>query len=86
MRLDTIHTNSTSVEELTLRQSDKVGALSFTSDAYVQGMPEVVNSLSFGASVKSSKSNHGEWKFGYAGMQADGEYYQAAMMAYKLRF
>ena len=86
LRLDTIHTNSTSVEELTLRQSDKVGALSFTSDAYVQGMPEVVNSLSFGASVKSSKSNHGEWKFGYAGMQADGEYYQAAMMAYKLRF
>ena len=86
LRLDTIHTNSTSVEELTLRQSDKVGALSFTSDAYVQGMPEVVNSLSFGASVKSSKSNNGEWKFGYAGMQADGEYYQAAMMAYKLRF
>ena len=86
LRLDTIHTDSSSVGNLTLRQSDKVGALSFTSDAYVQGMPEVVNSLSFGASVKSSKSNYGEWKFGYAGLQADGEYYQAAMMAYKLRF
>ena len=86
LRLDTIHTDSSSVGELTLRQSDKAGVLSFTSDAYVQGMPEVVNSLSFGASVKSSKSNHGEWKFGYAGLQADGEYYQAAMMAYKLRF
>ena len=86
LRLDTIHTDSSSVGNLTLRQSDKAGALSFTSDAYVQGIPEVVSSLSFGASVKSSRSNHGEWKFGYAGLQSDGEYYQAAMMAYKLRF
>ena len=49
-------------------------------------MPEVVNSMSFSASLKSSANDQAEWKFGFAGLEADGEEYYAAMAAYQVRF
>ena len=49
-------------------------------------MPDVVNSMSFGAKVKSSTNDQAEWKFGFAGLEADGEEYYAAMAAYQVRF
>ena len=49
-------------------------------------MPDVVNSMSFGAKVKSSVDDQAEWKFGFARLEAGGEYYHAAMAAYQLRF
>ncbi len=86
LQLDQIRTDSERNGDISLRQRDKIGALSFNSGATIQAMPEVVSALSFGASVKSSKSNRGEWRFGYAGLEADGEYYHAAVAAYQMRF
>ena len=86
LQFDQIHTDSGSGGDVTLRQMDRLGALSFNSGASVQSMPEVVNAVSFGTSVKTSKSSQSEWKFGYAGLEADGEYYHAAVAAYQLRF
>ena len=86
LQFDQIHTDSGSGGDVTLHQMDRLGALSFNSGASVQSMPEVVNAVSFGTSVKTSKSSQSEWKFGYAGLEADGEYYHAAVAAYQLRF
>ena len=86
LQFDQIHTNSGKGGDVTLRQMDRLGALSFNSGASVQAMPEVVNAVSFGTSVKTSKSSQSEWKFGYAGLEADGEYYHAAVAAYQMRF
>ena len=86
LQFDQIHTDSDSGSDVTLHQMDRLGALSFNSGASVQAMPEVVNAVSFGTSVKTSKSSQSEWKFGYAGLEADGEYYHAAMAAYQMRF
>ena len=86
LQFDQIHTDSGSGGDVTLSQMDRLGALSFNSGASVQSMPEVVNAVSFGTSVKTSKSSQSEWKFGYAGLEADGEYYHAAVAAYQMRF
>ena len=86
LKFDSIHTDSTDAGSLTLRQSDKAGALSFNTNAGLRSMPEVVNSMSFGAKVKSSTNDQAEWKFGFAGLEADGEEYYAAMAAYQVRF
>ena len=86
LKFDSIHTDSKDAGSLTLRQSDKAGALSFNTNAGLRSMPDVVNSMSFGAKVKSSANDQAEWKFGFAGLEADGEEYYAAMAAYQLRF
>ena len=86
LKFDSIHTDSKDTGSLTLRQSDKAGALSFNTNAGLRSMPDVVNSMSFGAKVKSSTNNQAEWKFGFAGLEADGEEYYAAMAGYQLRF
>ena len=86
LQLDQIQTDSGSGSDVTLRQMDRLGILGFNSAATVQAMPEVVNAVSFGTSVKSSKSSQAEWKFGFAGLEADGEYYHAAVAAYQMRF
>ena len=86
LKFDSIHTDSTDAGSLTLRQSDKAGALSFNTNAGLRSMPDVVNSMSFGAKVKSSANDQAEWKFGFAGLEADGEEYYAVMAAYQLKF
>ena len=86
LKFDSIHTDSKDAGSLTLRQSDKAGALSFNTNAGLRSMPDVVNSMSFGAKVKSSTNDQAEWKFGFAGLEADGEEYYAAMAAYQLKF
>ena len=86
LKFDSIHTDSKDTGSLTLRQSDKAGALSFNTNAGLRSMPDVVNSMSFGAKVKSSTNDQAEWKFGFAGLEADGEEYYAAMAAYQLKF
>ena len=86
LQFDQIHTDSGSGSDVTLHQMDRLGALSFNSGGSVQSMPEVVNAVSFGTSVKTSKSSQSEWKFGYAGLETDGEFYHAAVAAYQMRF
>ena len=85
LRLDSIRTSSQKVDGLTLRQTDRLGALSFSTAAAVRGLPETVNSLSFGATVKTAASR-GTWKMGYAGLEADGELHQVAIAGYSLKF
>ena len=68
-----------------MRQSDKVGAMSFHYDSVLQGIPQSLNLLGIGVDVKPSGSP-GVWRLGYAGMQVDGEYQHAAVAAYRMRF
>ncbi len=85
LKFDTVRTDTRGVNTLTLHQSDQLGVLDFNTNAGVRTMPEVVNSLSFGATLKSS-TDRAQWKFGVAGIEADGEHYYAGMAAYQLRF
>ena len=85
-QIDSIRTRSDSVGELNLRQSDRLGVLGFNSIAGIRAMPEVINSVSFGTRIKSAQSDDSEWKLGFAGLEADGEEYFAAMAAYQMRF
>lgn len=86
LRFDAIRTNSKDSGTVSLRQSDRLGVMSFNTPARVRPMPSAVSALGFGARMKTSKSTDSEWKLGYAGIVADGEYYHAAMLGYKLRF
>ena len=86
LRFDTIRTDSQRINGLSLDQSDRLGVMDFSSSAGVRPMPEVINALGFGAKIKSSKSDRAEWKFGFAGFEADGEYHHATMVGYKIRF
>ncbi len=86
LKFQTIRTDSNDVRNLTMTQSDKLGALSFQSSAGLRNMPKMVNSMSFGAKIKSAKSDQAEWKFGVAGIEADGEDHYAAMVGYRLKF
>ncbi len=86
MRFDVMRTNSQDVNDLTLRQSDKDGILSFNTKAGVRSMPETVSQLSFGAAIKSPGSSQGMWKLAMTGLEADGEDYHAAMIGYQLKF
>ncbi len=68
-----------------LRQSDKVGALSFENSTVLQGVPKSLNVVGIGTDVKPS-GTRGVWRLGYAGMEVDGEYQHAAVAAYRMRF
>jgi len=86
MRFDTIRTHASGVDALSLRQSDKAGALSFDTQAGIRNLPEVVNAFSLGAKVRAAGNDQALWKFGFAGFEADGETNYVALATYQLRF
>ena len=86
LQFDTIRTKSQRIEGLSMHQADKLGVMEFSSGASVRHMPDTINALSFGAKIKSSQSDRAQWKVGFAGFEADGEYHHAAMVGYKLKF
>ena len=86
LQFDTIRTKSQRIEGLSMHQADKLGVMEFSSGANVRHMPDTINALSFGAKIKSSQSDRAQWKIGFAGFEADGEYHHAAMVGYKLKF
>ena len=85
LKFTAMRTRSSAGDPVQMRQSDKVGALSFHYDSVLQGVPESLNLLGIGVDVKPSGS-HGIWRLGYAGMEVDGEYQHAAVAAYRMQF
>ena len=73
-------------DAIRIRQSDRAGVLSFEKSTVLQGVPESLNMLSFGADIKPMDKRRGVFRVGYAGMEADGDYEHAAVAAYRLRF
>ena len=86
LKLETIRTSAGGDRSAGLAQSDRLGALSFTTRAGIRALPRTVSSLGFGASVKASGDGRALWKLGLAGLEADGEQHYAALAGYRLRF
>ena len=85
LKISMMRTRSSASDPVLLRQSDKVGALSFETATVLQGVPKSLNVLGIGTDVKPS-GLRGAWRLGYAGMEVDGEYQHAAVAAYQMRF
>ncbi len=85
LKITSMRTRSSVNDPVWLRQSDKVGALSFENATVLQGVPKSLNVVGIGTDVKPSDSR-GVWRLGYAGMEVDGEYQHAAVAAYRMRF
>ena len=86
LKLGTVRTSAGGARSAGLAQSDRLGVLSFTTRAGIRALPETVHSLSFGAQVKALGSARAAWRFGLAGLEADGEKHYAALAGYRLRF
>ena len=84
LSLATARTLSDGQDGLRVRQADKAGALSFTTPARVQALPQTIHALSSSVSVAQGE----DWKLrsGYLAMMADGELIHAAAAQFKLRF
>ena len=85
LKVSAMRTRSSVNDPVWLRQSDKVGALSFENATVLQGIPKSLNVVGIGTDVKPSDTR-GIWRLGYAGMEVDGEYQHAAVAAYRMRF
>ena len=85
LKVTSMHTRASVNDPVWLRQSDKVGALSFENATVLQGVPKSLNVVGIGTDVKPSDSR-GVWRMGYASMEVDGEYQHAAVAAYRMRF
>ena len=85
LKVTSMRTRASVNDPVWLRQSDKVGALSFENATVLQGVPKSLNVVGIGTDVKPSDSR-GVWRLGYAGMEVDGEYQHAAVAAYQMRF
>ena len=85
LKVTSMRTRSSVNDPVWLRQSDKVGALTFETATVLQGVPKSLNVVGIGTDVKLSDSR-GVWRLGYAGMEVDGEYQHAAVAAYQMRF
>ena len=85
LKVTSMRTRASVNDPVWLRQSDKVGALSFENATVLQGVPKSLNVVGIGTDVKPSDSR-GVWRLGYAGMEVDGEYQHAAVAAYRMRF
>ncbi len=85
LKLGAVRTSAGGARSAGLAQSDRLGVLSFTTRAGIRALPETVHSLSFGAQVKAG-GGRAAWRFGLAGLEADGEKRYAALAGYRLRF
>ena len=85
LKVTSMRTRASVNDPVWLRQSDKVGALSFENATVLQGVPKSLNVVGIGTDVKPSDSR-GVWRLGYAGMEVDGEYQHAAVAAFRMRF
>ena len=86
MQFDSIHTRSYGAKRLTVHQSDRAGVMGFSTNSGIRSLPEVINSASFMAGIKSSRSPNAAWKFGFAGIEADGQVEFATAVGYQLKF
>ncbi len=86
MKFSAIKTDASRSNLMSIRESDKAGVLSFTNPSLTEGLPGSVNVFNLGMDMKVAGNSRGTLQFGYAGMEVDGEYEQAAVAAYRMRF
>ena len=84
--LSVMQTKSDRIEGLKLEQQDRLGVLNYSTGVGVRGLPESLSALTFGTDVKPAGDQSGSWRFGFAAMNADGDYDYAALAGYRLRF
>ena len=84
LHLMTMATDTDGPSAVNLRQSDRLGALDFSSQADVRELPG--RASLFGASALVKRSDHLSLRMGYAGMEIDGEYQHAVMARYRYQF
>ena len=84
LSLATARTSTEGPGALSVRQADRAGALSFTTPARAQALPQTVHAL--GTAVSIAKAEDWKLRGGYVAMMADGELVHAAVARFKLRF
>ena len=84
LSLATARTSTEGPGALSVRQADRAGALSFTTPARAEALPQTVHAL--GTAVSIAKSEDWKLRGGYVAMMADGELVHAAVARFKLRF
>ena len=84
LHFSTMQTNTSGPSSLSVMQADRVGALSFTNQAGVRGMPRVAHALGVNTIIKQSKNSR--FNVGYIGTEVDGERGHAVLARYQLRF
>ena len=84
LHLASMRTRTQGPAMLDVRQSDKAGVLSFSSQARARALPHTVHS--FGASVTAMRSDSWRLRMGYAGMVVDDEPIHAAVARLSVPF
>ena len=84
LSLATARTSTEGPGALSVRQADRAGALSFSTPARAQALPQTVHAL--GTAVSIAKAEDWKLRGGYVAMMADGELVHAAVARFKLRF
>ena len=84
LHLGSMRTRTQGPAAFGVRQSDKAGVLSFSSQTHARALPRTVHS--FGASVSAMQSDSWRLRLGYAGLVVDGEPVHAAVARLHVRF
>ena len=84
LSLATARTSTDGPGALSVRQADRAGALSFSTPASAQALPQTIHAL--GTAVSIAKAEDWKLRGGYVAMMADGEVVHAAVARFKLRF
>ena len=84
LHLASMRTRTRGPAMVDVRQADKAGVLSFSSQARTRALPQTVHS--FGASVTALRSDSWRLRLGYAGMVVDEEPIHAAVARLHVRF
>ena len=84
LRFSTVSVDADGPSSLAMRQSDRAGVLSFASRGVMAGLPRRIHGLAAAATAAGS----GDWRlrFGYAGMEVDGEVEHGAGLRLQARF
>ena len=84
LSLATARTSTDGPDDLSVRQADRAGVLSFTTPARAQELPQTVHAL--GTSVSIAQADDWKLRGGYLAMMADDELIHAAVARFQLRF
>ena len=84
LSLATARTSTDGPDDLSVRQADRAGVLSFTTPARAQELPQTMHAL--GTSVSIAQADDWKLRGGYLAMMADDELIHAAVARFQLRF
>ncbi len=86
LKFSTARIGSSASSAMRVRQSDRLGVLEYGNSARIRQVPQRLNAFSLAADVNPSGNRRGNWRFGYGGVEADGEHQYVAFAAYRARF